>query len=496
MPNPLATPLYHRLFWLASSGFAIAALALAESVFSLNTVAGFAIGFVALLPSYLWVRGLAHGLPIFPIVSLYYLNTYALPLVIGHPGVLKYSESDRLIAAGTTIGYLLLATAVWYRISAARWSPPSRYTGFAENRTGGIFIVFLAVGCFFVSPLPWRFLPDLSPEVQSALKMGILGLAILSAAVLGFQWGGRKLSSTGKVLFAGFLGLYITIDASGLILHGAFSLILTIAATYTLARGRFPVLLLAIAIPILALLHLGKWQMREAYWSDRPKPFPGYVEYYMDWGGYGLKELGIGRDEMATTRKTQRASALERASVIQMLLLVQTKSPDQVPYMEGESYTMIPELLVPRLIYPDKPWSHEGTYRLAVHYGIQNRQQTRKTTIGFGPLAESYANFGFLGVAVLAILMGFISGRIAVWGASLPITSFRGLFGLLTLTALMQTESTLGVILSSWFQGTMALVGVRLLFMRSLSGPVMETSPRPVATSAFRPRHTIPSPTS
>jgi len=97
---------------------------------------------------------------------------------------------------------------------------------------------------------------------------------------------------------------------------------------------------------------------------------------------------------------------------------------------------------------------------------------------------------------VLAILMGFISGRIAVWGASLPITSFRGLFGLLTLTALMQTESTMGVILSSWFQGTMALVGVRLLFMRSLSGPVRETSPRPVVTSALRPRRTIPSPTS
>lgn len=497
MPNPIATPLYRRLFWVATSGFAITALVFADSIFSLNTAAGFAIGFAALLPSYLWVRGLVHGLPIFPIVAVNYLNTYAIPMVSGHPQVLKYSEVDRLIATGTTIGYLLLSTLVWYSITSARWPTPTHYKGFAENRTGGIFIVFLAIGCFFVSPLPWEFFPFLSSEVQSALKMGTLGLAVLSVAVLGFQWGGNKLSSVGKVLFAAFLGLYIVIETAGLMIHGAYSLILTITATYTLARGRFPVLLLVTTLPVLALLHLGKWQMREAYWGEPPKPFPGYVEFYHDWAGYGFSELGFQPDNVVGRRKKPRSSAAERSCVIHMLLLVQTKSPDPVPYMAGESYTMIPSLLVPRLINSDKPWAHEGTYRLNIHYGLQTRAQTRRTTIGFGPLAEAYANFSFFGVIALAILTGFVTGRASVWGTGLPITSFRGLFGLITLAAFTQTESSMGVIVNSLFQGTIALLCVRWLFMRTLSDPTKETQPKRPPVPYLLPRQrTIPSSTS
>src|SRR5262245_1336446 len=151
MPNPIATPLYRRLFWLGFAALVIAGLALADSGFSPNTVAGFAVMLAAVLPAYLWARGSVHGLPIFPIVALNYLGTYAIPLVSGHPGVMKYPESDRLLAAGTAIAYLLLATAVWYPLTAARPAAPARYLGFPESRTGGVFIVFLAFGCFFVS---------------------------------------------------------------------------------------------------------------------------------------------------------------------------------------------------------------------------------------------------------------------------------------------------------------------------------------------------------
>jgi hypothetical protein len=498
MPNPLAKPIYQRLFWLCAIGLTVGGLLLAESLLSWNTLAGFAIGFTALLPSYLWVRGSAHGLPIFPIVALFYVNTHAIPFIIGHPGVAKYSEIERLIAAGTVIAYLLLATVVWCPLAVRRNAQKTQYTGFAENRSGGIFIGFLVLGCFFVSPLPWYVFPSLPYEFQNALKMAFLGLAILSAAVLGFQWGAKRLSWIGKVLFAGFLSLYMLIDSSGLMVHSSFSLVITVSVTYTLARGRLPLLLLAFAIPILALLHLGKWQMRETYWGDRPQRFPGYVEFYADWIDYGIAELRHRDDEIPSRRKPKRTSALERASVIQMLLLVETRSPEPVPFMLGESYRMIPELLVPRFVNPDKPWAHEGTYRLTTHYGIQTRAQTLKTTIGFGPLAESYANFGFFGVALLAILTGWVSGRVAGWGIDLPITSFPGLFGLLTISALSQTESTMAVIVNSLFQGTMALVVIRLLFMRTLRNATEATPlvPRPAAVLP-RPRlHTVQTQTS
>ncbi len=117
---------------------------------------------------------------------------------------------------------------------------------------------------------------------------------------------------------------------------------------------------------------------------------------------------------------------------------------------------------------PDKPWSHEGTYILSTHYGLQTRTQTLTTTIGFGLLAESYANFGWVGIVGLAALTGAATGTAARWGAAVPITSFPGLFGFLVLSAFLQTETTAGVAVSSLAQGTLALLGVGCVFMRRL----------------------------
>src|SRR5206468_2846385 len=84
---------------------------------------------------------------------------------------------------------------------------------------------------------------------------------------------------------------------------------------------------------------------------------------------------------------------------MQLLLFVQAASPDDVPFMDGETYAILPTLLVPRILMPNKPASHEGTYLLNIHYGIQTRDDTAKTTIGFGLLNEAFANFGYIGIA-------------------------------------------------------------------------------------------------
>ena len=470
------SPLFGRLFWVVTAALAVGGVATAAELFSVATAAGFAVGAAALLPSLLWVRGRVLGLPVFPIVCLTYLWTSAVPLVQGLSALAKYEQGEQLVAAVTVVGFLLLGTLCWAVFAGRTVTPVTHYWGFPEDPNGIGLLTLLALGCVFVSPLPWVLLPTLGPNIHSALKMGFLGLAVLAVSVLGYQWGSGKLALGAKVLFVIFGGLFVMIESAGLMVHGATSLSFSVAVAYTLGRGRPPLLFITLALTIASLLHLGKWPMREKYWSKQ-ESMPGYVEFYQEWFGYAFDELAANTDKGhdAPGRKAEASTPLERASVLQMLLLVETRSPGQVPHLMGETYALIPELLVPRFLTPNKPWAHEGTYRLCIHYGLQKREQTKTTTIGFGLLAEAYANFGYAGVAGLAVLVGTFSGFATRWGRGRPISSFRGLFGLLVLSALLQTESTLGVSTNTLFQGTVALTLVGLVFMRSIPVPPAAT---------------------
>jgi hypothetical protein len=188
-----------------------------------------------------------------------------------------------------------------------------------------------------------------------------------------------------------------------------------------------------------------------------------YPAFYFRWFEHSLEAL----PEMflpETERKT--ATITERSALIQMLMLVQSKTPGEVPYLAGQTYTIIPRLLMPRMIDPEKPWSHEGTYLLCIAYGLQTREATRGATIGFGLLAESYANFGYLGVVGLALGLGWGCGVATRMGRNLPLTCMRSMASLLVLAAALQVEYTAGVLITTLFQEAVVLVAMTLVLMR------------------------------
>ena len=114
-------------------------------------------------------------------------------------------------------------------------------------------------------------------------------------------------------------------------------------------------------------------------------------------GRLGLKNLAAGGVSKETDAKV--SSAAQRASLIHLMVQIQTMTPSQVPYLGGATYSFIPSLLIPRILSPGKAWAHTGNMILALQYGILDEVGIFKTSVGFDPVIEAYANFGFLGVA-------------------------------------------------------------------------------------------------
>src|SRR5207244_12888029 len=130
--------------------------------------------------------------------------------------------------------------------------------------------------------------------------------------------------------------------------------------------------------------------MRQRYWSAHTQTMEQSSVFQVpamtaDWFTAGVGALASG--------SSNSSSVLERASLLHMLLLVQRTTPDFIPYLEGKTYALLLAMLIPRFFEPEKTVSQAGLNLLSMRYGLQTVESTARTTIGWGLVAEAYANF-------------------------------------------------------------------------------------------------------
>ncbi|MDJ0795464.1 MAG: hypothetical protein QNJ51_01305 [Calothrix sp. MO_167.B12] len=458
-----------KVFWLLALGLFIYELFWTDTSSLVTNLGSIVITVAALLPSYLWCSGKALGMPIFPLFALTYIWTYALPLVTKHPQVITYSPASHLFASLTVAGFLVLGTVIWFRFVKYPPPLPKSYRALS-NQKGDVFFLFvLGISIFFnvANAGGWLFL-FLYGKIFTAVRAAILGLTVLASFVLAYRLGTQELSKNKSRLFLILLITYMMTDAVSLLLVGAASTFLVSTVAFIIGRRKMPVLPIVIALICFSFLHSGKAEMRAKYWFGAQ---PAYVQvwqyptWFAKWAGHSWDYFN--KQDDLSTPSSNKQSFLERSSVIHLFLLTQDKSPESVPYLYGKTYAILPQLLVPRILNPKKIRSHEGTYMLSVHYGLQRREDTFTTTIGWGLLAESYANFGLLGCAGLAIVLGTAYGKITRWSINAPILSTQSLFTVLFLAYAFQTEWSAGVYVAALAQSSVVIGGIVVFLMQT-----------------------------
>jgi hypothetical protein len=171
------------------------------------------------------------------------------------------------------------------------------------------------------------------------------------------------------------------------------------------------------------------------------------------------------------------------------MLRLQDEIPARKPFLVGETYEFILPLLVPRLLNESKINALRGNQVLAIQAGIVRKEDSGRVAVGIGYLAEAYANFGWTGIVVLAVVLGALLAQVTRWSLGAPVNSFRGTFAILALVACFQTESTAAAIISALFQQSLVLVALSCALMRPL--PV---SPDPRGPTLGDPAPATPQP--
>ena len=433
---------------------------------------GMVLSAVCLVPMWLWVSGRVHGLPLWPLYCLNLIPSYCMQLINASETVKPYTQQEQLTAVLTMIGFVSAGSLVVHQMTNRSPSPVPVVRAFDLEKSKPMMVGFVALGLAFSICVDflWQFGGGLVSAVRgvttSLSNLGIFGLCIL--------WGQRRLNvaQIGLVLLT--LGLLFLKNASGLILAAILGQVGLAFVAFVLGRQKIPWAPLAMFIGLIVVLHAGKHQMRKQYWAEglQGSNRVSWIEmpgFYAEWFAEGLATLSSGGKSLEGEKVS---SVGERGSMVHLLLMVQQKTPSQVPFLHGETYLYLPEMLVPRIFSKDKAVSHVGNMILSLHYGLLDYEGIFKTSIGFDPIVEGYANFGYLGVAVTGIVMGFVIGGITQFGCSTPLLAYRFLLAVLVMAGLVGSNNTVGVMTTVIWQSFLALSAVAMIFMQKMSNPL------------------------
>ncbi len=450
-------------FWLllgAYSAFAVSKVYGSQVIEAQDIFGAFLISISSITSVYLWCAGKAFGIPIFPLFSVTYLWTCAIPLITENPSVFTYNSSERFLSSMTVSGFLLFSTLIWYQF-VNRFPHPKTYYRTLDIKKGDS--IFLGVLCLANLYTIFTLAGWLSVDVGSLslIRGAILGLTAIATFSMSYRFGSNKLSNNNKILYLMLITSSLVINNISLLLVSSLTLFLITVVGYSLGKGKFPWVSTMVVLSLFALLHAGKGPIRELYWQQPVEPWQ-YPSRYIEWIDFGIKGLFAKEED----RTESEQSILERASVFQQLLLTQSATEKGMPLLDGYTYALIPQLLIPRVFNANKITSHEGTSILNIYYGRQSRKDTATTTIGWGLLAESYANYGLWGCGILAFICGAGYGYVSLLSINAPIFSDRYLFSILVLSYAFQTEFTAGVYVAALFQSSITLCIFILLLMK------------------------------
>ena len=182
---------------------------------------------------------------------------------------------------------------------------------------------------------------------------------------------------------------------------------------------------------------------------------------YTEWIGHSLDNIAQNRvretdDAVEGQNMADRINNMQNLLFVQKAMLTDGRSP-----LYGATYAVIPPLLIPRILWPTKPRTHEGQIMLNVHFGRQSLESTFTTYIAWGLLPEAYANFGpILGAVLCGLTLGWMIGRLERFVAPYPATSLECfLFLMVSLSFVLSFEMVASVWVTSLFQSLCA-VGV------------------------------------
>jgi hypothetical protein len=427
------------------------------------------------------------GLPLLPLLAIQHFVVYGVPLITGNEIVLGYPEM-LVDKTGFEVLILIVACSASWRfgmqlLPAGAPVAHALRVFVAEgnnvlNRVG-IALIAVAAGYELLNSL------KIISQIMGVLPNGTQSILVAMTNATGmsgyflvamFVASGEARSSTRRIFWPILTG-HLFLLTSSLLLSSVLNIIGAVVIGLFWGSGRMPRRFLFICAAILSFLNLSKFEMRDRYWTSQEEGiskvgFTDLPAYYWEWVGHSTdKLLGDSEEDNDETKDKKKQTMFSRMNNLQNLLFVADNVATQnTPLLGGETYAIIPPLLIPRILWPEKPRTHEGQIMLNVHFGRQARADSFNTYIAWGLLPEAYGNFGPVwGAVILGVALGLVFAWLETATAAKPLLSLEGMVTFVLFIGIATSfEMVSSVLVTSLFQSVVTISLACLPFVQNM----------------------------
>lgn len=414
-----------------------------------------------LIPLTIWRNNTKGGIPFLLFFLIQQGVVYLMPLYISNPALTQYT-SEVVLTSALGIALFLALLSVGWKMGIQQAHPrPSRLNISGDNRENAFELAMrIAMALLYVS-LMIEMVPFF---VYMGGLTPILSAGSSAAATLGAMLGGYAIGLSGKnkPSFWILLALLFFISIRDVLISAAASFVVAAIIGLALGSKKIPWMVLVVVFGLLTFLSAGKFTLREKYWKESNTTgvtLTGLPALYEEWYQASMVALQ-GKEDQATltareVAKSDSGSFGERINNFQnMAFVVRALETQHIAPVYGATYTLIPPLFMPRILWPNKPRAHAGQDLLNIHFERQREVDVERTFIAWGLLPEAVGNFGIWGGAIfLGILMGYLLGYLEAWSQLKELFSVEGLLLMgFWLKLMISYEMVSSVFLTSTFQ--------------------------------------------
>lgn len=252
-------------------------------------------------------------------------------------------------------------------------------------------VTFLASGKTLLIPISVRLI-----VVLIASPWPLLTYLAANAHISGRAW----------TLWVPVIGLSIAGAIGGFISSAVMPIIGACFLVWHI-RGRIPLTLLVLVPAVFLVLQPAKATYRSQMWTEGDREVKeDPITALRRWGS-AVETAWF--DDSPTSRGPD--DAMGRLGELSMVAVAAALCPAAIPHDNGRGWVDSASLLVPRIVWPDKPTATDlSNNRFQQVFGLQTRDMSVVTTGAFPIPADAWWNFGWIGVATTGLGLGVLYG--------------------------------------------------------------------------------------
>tara|TARA_B100000965_G_scaffold377709_1_gene371961 strand:+ start:19 stop:819 length:801 start_codon:yes stop_codon:yes gene_type:complete len=219
---------------------------------------------------------------------------------------------------------------------------------------------------------------------------------------------------------------------------------------YSYLKKKFNLIPIIIFFITFVFMHEGKYQFRNLTWKvsnlDRNYNILESSKIFLKLYKYNLKNNFNIQNFFDIENQTYRRVNHSFES----LVIVTSKSPNEIDHWNGHSYKILASKLIPRIFWKEKPSDILGN-EFAHRYKIINENDFH-TSWNMPVLNEFYVNFGTKGVVIGMFLIGFFFGFLAKFFSLKDSRNVEGIISFYFFVPLFFLESHLSLLFGAIIQ--------------------------------------------